>query len=145
MKLSLTKQINPIKKPLLAATAFLLLITSCKKQDEETAPLKPKIVGRWEVAKVETSVGSTPPTTVNYDGSDYVDFKGGEDDIVEINLDNQSQSGTYAVTIGDAFFIQMSSKLYACTPTVVEQNKFEFTATEDGSNPVIVKKYFLVR
>ncbi|RZK82283.1 MAG: hypothetical protein EOO92_02295 [Pedobacter sp.] len=143
--LSLTKQINLIKTSQLAAVMCLLLITSCKKEDAENAPLKTKIVGRWEVSKIETTVGSTPPTTVAYDNSDYVDFKGTEDDIVEISLNNSSQTGTYSVTVGNTFNMQIGSKLYMCTPSVVEQNKLEFNATEDGSNPVVVRKYFLIR
>lgn len=127
------------------AATFLLLAFSCKKDDAESAPLKTKMIGRWDVSKIETSVGSTAPTTVTYDGGNYVDFKGTEDDIVEINLDNASQTGTYSVLVGDTFYMQIGSKLHACTTTLVEQNRLEFTATEEGSNPVIVRKYFLTR
>jgi len=145
MKLSLKKQINTLKKPVLLFSTLLLLFTSCKKQDDATIPLKTKMVGKWEVTKVETTVAGSAPTTVNGGSSDYVDFKSGEDDIVEINVSPSLQSGSYSVTVGNSFFISIVGKLYACTPTQISDSKFDFTATEENATPSVVKKYYLTR
>ena len=145
MKLSFTKQINSLKKPALFFTALLLIFASCKKQDDATKPLKSKMVGKWQLAKVETTIAGSAPTTVTGTASDYVDFKSGEDDIVEINLSPSLQSGTYSVTVGESFYISMAGKLQACAPTVINDNTFEFTATEEKATPSVVKKYFLTR
>ena len=103
------------------------------------------MVGKWQVTKMETTVSGSAPTTVNGGTSDYVDFKSGEDDIVEINLSSSLQSGTYSVTVGNSFFISMGGKLYACTPTVINDNKFEFNAAEENATPSVSRKYFLTR
>ncbi|MES2827264.1 MAG: hypothetical protein V4687_03890 [Bacteroidota bacterium] len=145
MNLSLTKTFISGKKPAILLTAFLLILSSCKKQDDETKPLKTKIVGKWEVSKVETSIGSSAPTTVAGSANDYVDFKGGDDDIVEISVSSSLQSGTYSILVSNEFYITIGGKLYQCSPTLVDDNSFEFTATEEGSNPLIIKKYFLER
>jgi hypothetical protein len=145
MKISFTKHVTNLLKPVLFLSVILLLITSCKKQDDATRPLKTKMVGKWQISKVETTISGATPTTVNGGGNDYVDFKSGEDDIVEINLAPSLQSGTYSVTVGNTFFISMGGKLYQCAPTVIEDNKFEFNAAEEKSSPSVVKKYFLTR
>jgi hypothetical protein len=145
MKVSTTKRFDITKKPMLIVTALLLIFASCKKQDDETKSLKSKIVGKWQLTKVETTIAGTATTTANGGSNDYVDFKSGEDDIVEINLAPSLQSGTYSVTIGNTFFISMGAKLHACTPTLITDNKFEFTATEEKATPTTVRKYFLVR
>lgn len=145
MKLSLTKRFNALKMPALLITALLLVFSSCKKQDEETKPLKSKMVGKWEITRVETTIAGSAPTTATGGSSDYVDFMSGEDDIVEVNLAPSLQSGTYSVTVGNTFFITLGGKLYSCSPTVIDDNKFEFTATEQDAKPSVVKKYFLTR
>jgi hypothetical protein len=145
MKLSLTKRFNITRNPMLIVTALLLIFASCKKQDDETKSLKSKIVGKWGVTKVETTVAGSPTTTVNGGSNDYIDFKSGEDDIVEINIAPSLQSGTYSVTVGNSFFISIGGKLHACTPTLINDNKFEYTANEEKSSPGVVRKYFLVR
>jgi hypothetical protein len=145
MNVTLTKHIRFLGKPTLILTALLLIFASCKKQDDATTPLKSKMVGKWAITKVETTVTGSATTTVNGAGNDYVDFKSGEDDIVEINLTPSLQSGTYSVTVGNSFFITIGGKLYTCSPTVITDNKFEFTAAEDKSSPSLVKKYFLTR
>lgn len=145
MKITSTQFQTTLAKTLLLLLTASVFFISCKKEEGESAPLKTKMIGRWGVDKIETTIGSTAPTTVTYQGSEYVDFKGTEDDIVEINVDNISQSGTYSVLVGDTFFMQIGGKLYNCTTTVVEPGRLEFNATEDGSNPLVVKKYFLRR
>ncbi|MEJ7560828.1 MAG: hypothetical protein WKF66_21130 [Pedobacter sp.] len=145
MKLSLTKRINLATKPVLIFTALLLIFASCKKQDDETKSLKSKMVGKWQLAKVETTVAGSATTTVNGGSNDYVEFKSGEDDIVEINLAPSLQSGTYSVTVGNTFYMSIGAKLHAGAPTLINDNKFEFTATEEKSTPNTVRKYFLVR
>ena len=145
MKLSLTNQVKALKIPVLMLTALLLIFASCKKQDEATKPLKSKIVGKWAITKVETTLAGTAPTTINGASNDYVDFKSGEDDIVEINLSPSLQSGTYSVTVSNNFFMTIGGKLYACNPSVITDDKLEFAATEQDATPSVVKKYFLTR
>jgi len=145
MKLFLTKSLSSVKHSAVLVTALLLLFSSCKKQDEGTKPLKSKMAGKWEITKVETAIAGSAPTTATGSSGDYVDFKSGEDDIVEVNLSPSLQSGTYSVTVGNSFFMTLGGKLYSCSPTVIDDNKFEFTATEQEATPSVVKKYFLTR
>jgi len=145
MILSITKHPVAFVKSFILLSMMFLFITSCKKQDDATKPLKTKMVGKWAVTKVETTVSGSPTTTVNGGSNDYVDFKSGDDDIVEINVSSSLQSGTYSVAVGDIFFITIGGKLYNCSPTLINDNKFEFTAAEDKSTPSLVRKYFLTR
>lgn len=123
---------------LVFALLFTIAMVGCKKQSEATKPLRTKAIGRWEVVKIETTLGGAAPTTVTYTSSDYYDFKDGEDDILERKLGAAVQSGNYVFLSGNNFNITIDGKTYNCTATTISESRFEFTAKE-GTN--ILKVY----
>lgn len=137
-----------MKKQLFLAATFLFLITGiigCKKEDQNSKPLKEKMVGRWSISKMETTIEGSNPITIVGTASDYIDFKEGEDDIVEINVGERHEFGTYSVFTGGEFNISIDNKLYLGTDAKFDGVKFEFKLTESGSNPKRVQKVYLTR
>lgn len=119
---------------------FIIGISGCKKETEETKPLRTKALGRWELVKTESTIGSAVPVTVNYGSSDYYDFKDGEDDILERKMAGSTQYGNYVFLVGEEFNISIDGKLYYCKPTVIEAGRFEFVASEGNTSTKVFLK-----
>ena len=112
-------------------------LVSCKKDDQS---VKARIMGKWNVNKVEVT-GYTG-TEVSKNGTfgvtgDYMDFKSNNDDQVELRLTNPitSQSntniGTYIGT-GDGFNMVFAADGSSyCTINTLTDNKLTFTAKID--------------
>lgn len=112
-----------MKKHLLLAATFILIftgITGCKKQNSDQ--LKTNMLGRWNIATIEAS-----PAAIVLPG-DYYDFKEGEDDIVEVRRNGNTQSGTYAPVVGNDLYITLAGTTYTCKITTITDAKLEFTA-----------------
>lgn len=141
-----------MKKRLVLAGTILLFIagfTACKKQDEATKPLRAKMIGKWQVNKIDvtTSVTNGEATTVTttYAATDYLDFKDNESDDFELGLGSNRSVGTFGARIGDEFYMDFSSKDLDCKVTTITTNKFQFTGTVVGSNPKVTETYYLSR
>jgi hypothetical protein len=141
-----------MKKKLALATMILLFTASfigCKKQDEETKPLRSKILGRWQVNKIEvtTTLENGPNTvTTNYGASDYIDFKDNSSDDVEVSLGiNNRFLGAFSTGINNTLFLSFSQRKLDCTVTTITDRQFQFTGTVTGSNPKITETYYLSR
>lgn len=115
------------------ALVFTISIVGCKKQDDDTMPLRSSAIGRWELLKIETTVGSAAPVTVNYTSSDYFDFKAGDEDILERKLGTIVQSGNYVFLIGNDFNITIDGKTYNCIANTISAAQFDFTAKEGST------------
>lgn len=127
---------------------FLVIVTliSCKKEDTDS--LKFKIAGRWQLNKVETTLGTSgsPSTiTTNYTSADYFDFKKNNEDEVEIKMGSISTIGNYLVLIGDSFNLSYNGDLLRCEVKVLNETTLQFTGTLDGSTPNVTKTFYLVR
>ena len=71
-----------IKKKLLLPTLILFFITgftACKKDDFESKPLSAKMIGKWQVNKIDVTTGTSTVSTA-YAASDYIEFKDSKDD-----------------------------------------------------------------
>jgi len=141
-----------MKKRLLVAGTILLFIagfSACKKQDEATKPLRAKMVGKWQVNKIDVTTaitnGETTTVTTNYGATDYLDFKDNESDDFELSLGSNRSVGTYNSRVGDVFYMDFSSKDLDCKVNAVTQNQFQFTGTVVGSNPKVTETYYLSR
>ncbi|TKC07940.1 hypothetical protein FA048_12300 [Pedobacter polaris] len=137
-----------MKKQLLFAGTILLFVasfTSCKKQDEATKPLKSKMIGKWQVNKIDITTAGAETVTKTYAASDYMDFKNNETDDVELSLGAERSLGTFNVTVGDVIYLNFTAKDLDCTLTTITENKFQFTGTVVGSNPKITETYYLSR
>ena len=142
-----------MKTKLLALTAFLLVIAfipGCKKEDSDT--FKAKMIGRWQVSKVERTVYRADGTTVEstttqeYTPADYMDFKNNENDELELNLGSGNRFvGNYIVLLGNEFNISLSDRLLYCKTGTMDDNTFQFTGTVDKSSPKVTETYFLKR
>ena len=131
-----------MKKQLIFALALILIIGvgSCKKETGENRPLKEKVLGRWELLKTETSIAGAVPVVTNYSSSDYYDFKSGEDDVLERKQGSSTQYGNYVFLSSDDFNISIDGKTYSCSPTAIEESRFEFTAKEGSSSMKVFLK-----
>lgn len=135
--------------------AALLLITGgisgCKKEGELDKPLKERMMGRWQVEKIETTSynasGAVALTeTKMYGTADYIDFKSNKEDEVEMNLGTGNRFiGNYVVTMFGTFNVALSNKLLTATVDNLTDSDFKFTATRDGSNPKVTETYYLHR
>jgi hypothetical protein len=141
-----------MKKRLLVAGTILLFVagfSACKKQDEATKPLRAKMIGKWQVNKIDvtTDVGSGETTTVTttYGATDYLDFKDNESDDFELGLGSSRSVGTFGARVGDEFYMDFSSKDLDCKVATITQNQFQFTGTVVGSNPKVTETYYLSR
>ncbi|RZJ79112.1 MAG: hypothetical protein EOO47_11795 [Flavobacterium sp.] len=134
----------------LALVAVLLLFvagfSACKKQDEATKPLRTKILGKWNIAKIEVKTGSDPIVTTNYTADDYIDFKDNDDDAVELRLGaNDTKTGSFAVIMNSTFFLDFSAKDLECEVVTISERQFQFTGKRVGSNPAVTETYYLTR
>jgi len=139
----------------LTMIAALLLITGgisgCKKEGELDKPLKERMMGRWQVEKIETTSynasGAVALTeTKMYGTADYIDFKSNKEDEVEMNLGTGNRFiGNYVVTMFGTFNVALSNKLLTATVDNLTDSDFKFTATRDGSNPKVTETYYLHR
>jgi len=141
-----------MKKRLLLAGTILFFVTgftACKKQDDATKPLRTKMLGKWQVNKIDvtTYASSGTPTTVStsYSSGDYIDFKDNENDDFEMGLGSNRSVGTYSSTIGDRLFLDFSSKDLECNVSTITDNQFQFTGTVVGSSPKVTETYYLSR
>jgi hypothetical protein len=135
-----------MKKQITFAVALLLIIasiTSCKK--DEGTKLRDNVVGRWQVAKVETTVAGS--TTVTYTGAptDYFEFRNNEANEVVINFNGINTTGIYYVLVGEHINITYNGKLRVAQITTGTANKLEFTANVEGATPQTTEKYYFTR
>jgi hypothetical protein len=127
---------------LLAVTGF----TACKKQNEETKPLKTKMIGKWKVEKIETQSGNSAKVTTNYTTANYMDFKDNESDDFELSLGASDRYiGSYAVALDNSFYLNFSERDLDCSVSTITSNKFVFTGKVVGSNPLVTQTYYLSR
>lgn len=136
-----------MKKRLLFAGTLVLFIATfnaCKKQDEATKPLRDKLVGKWQVNKVQTVNGTSDPVSVSYTSSDYMDFKESSNDF-ELSLGTNRSIGTYSSTLGDMLYLDFTTKDLDAKVNVISNNQLQFTGTVVGSNPKITETYYLSR
>ena len=137
-----------MKKKLLFAGTLLLFIasfTACKKQDEETKPLRAKMIGKWQVNKIDVTTAGSATLTTTYASGDYMDFKDSESDDFELGLGASRSVGTYSSAIDNSIYLDFSSKDLDCKVTTITTNQFQFTGTVVGSNPVVTETYYLSR
>ena len=142
-----------MKLNLFRISAFLCLLTvtsACKKDDVDS--IKPDMVGRWQIERIETRTYDASGTSVvstasiPFQPTDYVDFKSNQNDEVEMNLgDGNRLVGNYVVLMGSSFNISLSNKLLYCNTENLTDNAFRFTGTVDKSNPKVTETYYLVR
>ncbi|NQX42496.1 hypothetical protein SAMN05421820_111220 [Pedobacter steynii] len=138
-----------MKKQITLVVMVLMMIagitTGCKKETGADAPLKTKIVGRWQVAKVETTVTGTPPTTYTGVAGDFLEFRGDENDQMEFNYGKERALGNYVVFGLENINLSFSGKLFNCVINTLTDNKLEFTATSNGVTPAETRKFFLTK
>jgi hypothetical protein len=124
-------------------------VVSCKKDDES---VKARIIGKWNVNKVEVTGYTGTETTKNGTfgvTGDYMDFKANNDDQVELRLTNPitSQSntniGTYIGTQDGFNMVFAADGSSYCTINTLTDTKLTFTAKIDKTN--VVKVYTLSR
>lgn len=141
-----------MKQQLLAAGMILLFMatfTACKKQDEDTKPLRSKMLGKWQVNKIDVTTYNEAgsPTTVStaYGSTAYMDFKNNESDDFELGLGNTRAVGTYSSSINNTFYLDFSSKDLDCSVNNLTENEFSFTGTVVGAHPKMTETYYLSR
>lgn len=135
-----------MKKQITFLTALLFMlavITGCQK-DEETS-LKKDIFGKWQVAKIETTISGS--ATVIYTGtqSDYIEFRNNEQDEALVSLNSNNYIGNYVVLENDGLNLSYNNKTRISRITTITNNKLEFTASVEGSIPQTTEKYYLTR
>lgn len=135
-----------MKKQITLITAVLFIIiglVGCQK-DEQTS-LKKNIFGKWQVAKIETSV--TGSATLIYTGaqSDYIEFRNNEQDEAIVSLNSNNYIGNYVVLENDGLNLHYNNKTRISKVTTISDKKLEFTATVEGSIPQSTEKYYLIR
>lgn len=136
---------------MLLSTILLLAIsfTACKKDEGESRPLRTKVLGKWQVNKIDVTTYSAAgvPTTVTttYAASDYMEFRDNESDDVELGLGTTRQVGSFGIYANDDFFLDFSSKDLACVTNTITDNQFRFTGTVVGANPKVTETYYLSR
>lgn len=135
-----------MKKQITFLTALLFIlagITGCQK-DEDTS-LKKDIFGKWQVAKIETTISGS--ATVIYTGtqSDYIEFRNNEQDEAIVSLNSNNYIGNYIVLDNDGLNLNYNNKTRISKITTITDKKLEFTATVEGSIPQTSEKYYLTR
>ncbi|MDQ7948950.1 MAG: hypothetical protein REI78_15495 [Pedobacter sp.] len=141
-----------MKKQFVVASLILLFVasfTACKKQDEETKPLRSKMLGKWQVNKIDvtTYTEAGVPTTVSttYAATDYIDFKDNESDDFELGLGANRSVGNYSSGTNNSFYLDFSAKDLDCNVNTISASQFQFTGTVVGSNPKVTETYYLSR
>ena len=141
-----------MKKRLALAATLLLLITgftACKKENESTKPLRSKIIGKWQVNKIEITTfsasGAAETTSTTYTSSDYLDFKDNESDDFELALTTRTVIGSFSTAIGNKLFLDFTDRDLDCNVTTITDNQLQFVGTVTGANPKITETYFLSR
>ena len=138
-----------MKKQFLFGATFLLLIiafASCKKQDEATRPIRSKMIGKWQVNKIDVTTAGTATITTEYSANDYIDFKDNVDDDFEMSLGSQRYVGSFSSLIDNSLYLDFSSSRdLECNVDVITPNQFQFTGTVVGSNPKVTETYYLSR
>ncbi|WGQ12264.1 hypothetical protein QG516_11515 [Pedobacter gandavensis] len=138
-----------MKKQLTYAAILLFFMagiaTGCKKETGADRPLKKKIEGKWQVAKVETTIEGTAMTTYTGIPTDFFEFRTDDNDQVEVSIGAQRTLGTYATLANGDLTLSLSGKILKSAVNTITDNKFEFTATVEGSSPKEVRKYYLSR
>lgn len=135
-----------MKKQITFLTALLIIfacVTGCQK-DEETG-LKKDIFGKWQVAKIETTISGS--ATIIYTGtqSDYIEFRNNEQDEALVSLNSNNYIGNYVVLENDGLNLHYNNKTRVSKITTITDKKLEFTATVEGSIPQTTEKYYLTR
>ena len=137
-----------MRKQLLIAGTILLFVasfTACKKETDATKPLRSKILGKWQVNKIDVTTAGSATITTNYTSSDYMDFKDNSNDDFELGLGTNRQVGRFSSSIDNSLFLDFSSKDLDCDVTTISDNQLQFTGTVVGSNPKITETYYLSR
>jgi hypothetical protein len=137
-----------MKKHLIFLSLILLFtasFTACKKETFESKPLREKMIGKWQVNKIDVTTGSAATVSTTYASTDYIDFKDNSSDDFELGLGANRQVGNYSSSIDMSFYLDFSSKDLECVATTITENKFTFTGTVVGSNPKITETYYLTR
>lgn len=135
-----------MRKQITFALTLLLIVIgigACQK-DEDTSNKK-NMTGKWQVAKIETSVAGAELVTYTGISSDYLEFRNNEEDEVVVNLKGNNYIGTYAVLQGTGLNITYGGKLYTAQVTTLTANKLEFTANVEGATVKTTEKYYLTR
>ncbi|MBB5440016.1 hypothetical protein HDC92_003714 [Pedobacter sp. AK017] len=135
-----------MRKQITFALTLLLIVTgisACQK-DEDTSNKK-NMTGKWQVAKIETSVAGAELVTYTGVSSDYLEFRNNEEDEVVVNLKGNNYIGTYAVLQGTGLNISYGGKLYTAQVNTLTANKLEFTANVEGATVKTTEKYYLTR
>lgn len=135
-----------MKKQLTFVLTLCLVIvglSSCQK-DEQTSNKK-NMIGKWQIAKIETTVTGTPLVTYTGLAADYFEFRNNEEDEVVVSLKGNNHIGTYAVLEGTAFNLNYGGKLYTAQVNTLTNNKLEFTANVEGATVKTTEKYYLTR
>ena len=97
------------------------------------------------MAKVETTIEGTQMTSYTGVAADFFEFRNDENDQVEVNIGTERTLGNYAVLVTPEINLLLSGKLLNAAVSTITDNKFEFTATVNGSSPKEIRKYFLTR
>jgi hypothetical protein len=130
----------------LSILLFVSIFTGCKKDENETSQTKSKIIGKWQVVKVDVKsdrVGMLDTTiTTNYTSADYIDFK---DVQVNLFLAGDQVTGQYGTGLGNTLFLDFSSKDLDCTINKLTANQLEFTGAIIGADPKVIETYYLKR
>lgn len=128
-----------------ALTLLLIVsgITACQK--EEQTSNKKNMIGKWQLAKIETTIAGSAMVTYTGVASDYFEFRNNEEDEVVINLKSNSHIGTFTVLDGTGVNINYGGKLYISQINALTPNKLEFTADVQGATPKTTEKYYLTR
>lgn len=135
-----------MKKGLALAVVLFISITACKKQNEATKPLKTKMIGKWQVEKIETKTGNGPTLTTTYNSSNYMDFKENTSDDFELSLGaNDRRIGSYSATLDGSFYLDFAERDLQCTVNTINANSFIFKGTVVGANPIVTETYYLKR
>lgn len=138
-----------MKKQLTSITLLLLIIggitAGCKKETGAARPLKKKIEGKWQVAKIETTIAGSATVTYTGVAADFFEFKNDDNDQVDVNIGPDRTLGNYVALANDDFNLSLSGKVFNCVVNTINDNKFEFTGTINGSDPKETRKYYLTR
>lgn len=135
-----------MKKQLLAVLCLALAsgFVACKKEDQNS--VRAKVLGKWQVNKIETTTGGTT-RTANYGGSDYMDFKNNDNDDVELSLNNQKTVGRFSTGIGNQVFLDFTDNNKDLQGDIItlDDKTLTFKGEEGNANPKVIKTYYLVR